>query len=80
MWSASGLWAVSASVGAVGSSAGSEGNLRWGQVGVSFESLSPGAVVKSIDLEGGDGGDGGDEGEEFHFLLIIIYKSISTIF
>ena len=52
---------------AVGSSAGSEGNLRWGQVGVSLESLSPGAVVKSIDLEGGNGGDGGDEGEEFHF-------------
>ena len=52
---------------AVGSSASSEGNLGWGQVGVSLESLSPGALVKSINLEGGDGGDGGNEGEEFHF-------------
>ena len=52
---------------AVSSSASSEGNLGWSQVGVSLESLSPGASVKSIDLEGRDGGDGGDKAEEFHF-------------
>ena len=52
MGSAGGLWAVSASVSAVGSSASSEGDLGWGQVGVSLEGLSPGALVKSINLEG----------------------------
>ena len=61
---------------AVGSSASSEGNLGWGQVGVSLEGLGPGAFVKSIDLEGGDGGDGGDEGEEFHFVLSLINYNI----
>ena len=55
---------------AVGSLACSEGNLGWGQVGVSLEGLGPGAFVKSIDLEGGDGGDGGDKGEEFHFCYL----------
>ena len=65
--SACGLWAVGASVSAVSSSACSEGNMGWGQEGVSLEGLGPGAFVKSIDLEGRDGSDGGDEGEEFHF-------------
>ena len=68
--SAGGLWAVSASVSAVVSLACSEGNLGWGQVGVSLAGLGPGAFVKSIDLEGGDGGDGGDKGEEFHFCYL----------
>ena len=54
-------------MGAVGSSASSEGDLRWGQVGGSLESLGPGACVKAVNLEGRGGGDGGDEGEEFHF-------------
>ena len=55
-------------MGAVGSSAGSEGNLGWSQEGVSLKSLGPGASVESINLEGGSGSDSGDESEEFHFV------------
>ena len=68
-WSAGALWSISESVSAVGSSAGTEGDVGWGEDVISGGGLGPGAGVESVNLHGRDVGDnGGDEKGEFHFV------------
>ena len=58
-------------MGAVSSSAGSEGDVGWGEDVVSWSSLGPGAGIESINLHGGNGGnEGSNNGSEFHFLYL----------
>ena len=56
-------------MGAVSSSAGSEGDVGWGEDVVSWGSGGPGASIESINLHGGDGGNEGSNNKgEFHFV------------